>query len=75
MDYGLAKVADMLIKHVIFPAVNYGSPVAFMEEFVQDSDKRKEAILKIIPSHDHMVICVNVYRLLIAYYFIIVSFC
>ncbi|KAF3434839.1 hypothetical protein FNV43_RR21926 [Rhamnella rubrinervis] len=50
LDYGLAKVADLVIKHVISPAVNYGSPVTFVEESVQSSEEMTEGILKIVPS-------------------------
>ncbi|KAF4396378.1 hypothetical protein G4B88_019178 [Cannabis sativa] len=49
LDYGLAKVADLLIKYVISPAVNYKSPVSFIEELVQDSEELTGAILKIVP--------------------------
>ncbi|PON48506.1 RZZ complex, subunit Zw [Parasponia andersonii] len=55
LDYGLAKVADLLIKYVIAPAVNYKSPVLFVEESVQDSKELTEAILKIVPLRDHKV--------------------
>ncbi|XP_062107315.1 centromere/kinetochore protein zw10 homolog isoform X3 [Humulus lupulus] len=52
LDYGLAKVADLLIKYVISPAVNYRSPVSFVEELVQDSEELTGALLKIVPSSD-----------------------
>ncbi|PON44618.1 RZZ complex, subunit Zw [Trema orientale] len=55
LDYGLAKVADLLIKYVIAPAVNYKSPVSFVEESVQDSKELTEAILKMVPFRDHKV--------------------
>ncbi|XP_015881422.3 centromere/kinetochore protein zw10 homolog isoform X2 [Ziziphus jujuba] len=55
LDYGLAKVADLVIKYVISPAVNYGSPVSFVEESVQNSKKTVEASLKIVPSQDPKV--------------------
>ncbi|XP_062107314.1 centromere/kinetochore protein zw10 homolog isoform X2 [Humulus lupulus] len=56
LDYGLAKVADLLIKYVISPAVNYRSPVSFVEELVQDSEELTGALLKIVPSSDSKVV-------------------
>lgn len=56
LDYGLAKVADLIIKHVINPTVNHGSPISFVEELNQDSKGMNEAILKIVPSVDRKVI-------------------
>ncbi|CAL5403397.1 unnamed protein product [Camellia sinensis] len=52
LDYGLAKVADMMIKHVITPAVNCRSCVSFVEEINQETEHITEAILKIVPSSD-----------------------
>ncbi|XP_056682848.1 centromere/kinetochore protein zw10 homolog [Spinacia oleracea] len=50
LDYGLARTADLFIKHVIAPAVKFNSPVSFLEEssgsLVESSDK----ILKIVSS-------------------------
>eukprot|EP00261_Vitis_vinifera_P037838 XP_019079081.1 PREDICTED: centromere/kinetochore protein zw10 homolog isoform X2 [Vitis vinifera] len=48
LDYGLAKVADLMVKHVIAPAVNCGSPISFTEELIQDSDQMTEMILKTV---------------------------
>ena len=48
LDYGLAKVADLMIKHVITPAVDCGSPISFTEETNQDSGQKTEMILKIV---------------------------
>lgn len=50
LDYGLAKVADLIIKNVVSPAVNPGSPISFVEELNQDSKGITEAVLKIVPS-------------------------
>lgn len=55
LDYGLAKVADWIIKHVISAAVNYLSPVSFVEELVQETEVVRGAVLKIVPSHDREV--------------------
>ncbi|XP_024030409.1 centromere/kinetochore protein zw10 homolog [Morus notabilis] len=49
LDYGLAKVADLMIKNAVPLAVNYGSPVSFVEEFVQDAEVMTGAMLKIVP--------------------------
>lgn len=62
LDYGLAKVADLVIKYVISPAVNCGSPVTFVEESVQNSEKMTEDILTIVPyQHPKVGICCNVF--------------
>ncbi|XP_068345591.1 centromere/kinetochore protein zw10 homolog isoform X2 [Pyrus communis] len=52
LDYGLGKVADLMIKHVISPALNFGAPVSFVAEVNRDSQVLTEAILNIVPSND-----------------------
>ncbi|KAI9178581.1 hypothetical protein LWI28_028176 [Acer negundo] len=52
LDYGLAKVADLMIKHFIKPAVNYGSPITFVEELNQGSGEMTDALLKMVSSVD-----------------------
>ncbi|KAK7300430.1 hypothetical protein RJT34_11274 [Clitoria ternatea] len=47
LEYGLAKVADLVIKYVITPFVNCGGPFSFLEELNPES-----AVLKIVPSPD-----------------------
>ncbi|KAG5053145.1 hypothetical protein JHK87_005343 [Glycine soja] len=47
LEYGLAKVADLMIKYVITPFVNHGRPLSFLEELHQEL-----ALLKIVPSPD-----------------------
>ena len=49
LDYGLAKVADMVIKYVITPAVNGRSCVSFVVDIIQEAGLTTEAILKIVP--------------------------
>ncbi|XP_060213175.1 centromere/kinetochore protein zw10 homolog [Lycium barbarum] len=51
MDYGLAKVADLMIKHVITPVVSFRSTIV-MEWTNQESGNGADAILKILPSAD-----------------------
>ena len=51
LDYGLAKVVDLFIKYVITPAVNYNSPVSFVEE----TEELTGAILTIVPLSDPKV--------------------
>lgn len=58
LDYGLAKVADLMIKHFIKPAVNYGSPIKFVEELNQGSGEMTDALLKMVSSVDPKVIIV-----------------
>lgn len=55
LDYGLAKVADLMIKNVISLALNYRSPVSFVDEIVQDAEVMTGAVLKIVPSQDPKV--------------------
>lgn len=56
LEYGLAKVADLMIKYIITPFLNSGRPISFLEELNQDS-----AVLKIVLSPDGKVsvICVT----------------
>lgn len=51
MDYGLGKVADLMIKHVIAPVVSFRSTIA-VEWINQESGSGDEANLKILPSAD-----------------------
>lgn len=51
MDYGLAKVADLMIKHVITPVVSFRS-IIVVEWINQESGNGVEANLKILPSAD-----------------------
>lgn len=50
LDYGLSKVADLIIKYVVTPVVNHGVPVSFVEELTQDSKEMTEAVLNILPT-------------------------
>lgn len=47
LDYGLARVADLMIKYIVTLVINCGSPIAFVEELSKNSEKTVEAILKI----------------------------
>lgn len=60
LDYGLARVADLMIKYVITPVINSGSAIAFVEELKQESGKMTEAFLKMVQSPDQKVIIMNV---------------
>ncbi|KAL3326585.1 hypothetical protein AABB24_037322 [Solanum stoloniferum] len=51
MDYGLAKVADLMIKHVIVPVVSFRSTIV-VEWINQESGNGVKANLKICPSAD-----------------------
>ncbi|KAK4745323.1 hypothetical protein SAY87_011635 [Trapa incisa] len=55
LDYGLARVADLMIKYIITRVINRGSPIAFVEELSKDSENIVEAILKIEQSSGHGV--------------------
>ncbi|XP_021300731.1 centromere/kinetochore protein zw10 homolog [Herrania umbratica] len=59
LDYSLAKAADLIIKHVMTPAVNYELPVSFVEDVDQGSEGITEAVLKILPSQDRKIVDVD----------------
>ncbi|KAK4255239.1 hypothetical protein QN277_008259 [Acacia crassicarpa] len=46
-EYGLAKVADLMIKYIITPFLNSGQSVSFLEESNEEA-----AVLKTVPSED-----------------------
>lgn len=50
LDYGLAKVADLIIKFVVTPALTCGSPISYLEEISCDGEGKCIAVLKIVPS-------------------------
>ncbi|XP_073151139.1 centromere/kinetochore protein zw10 homolog [Henckelia pumila] len=50
LDYGLAKVADLIIKHIITPVVSARATPSFVEDTDQDLDRVPEAVLKMVPS-------------------------
>ncbi|GAB2285229.1 hypothetical protein Dimus_019682 [Dionaea muscipula] len=52
LDYGLAKTADLFIKHAISPATNLRSPTTFVVESNEDSGKSFEAVLQMVPCSD-----------------------
>ncbi|KAK1356914.1 hypothetical protein POM88_050170 [Heracleum sosnowskyi] len=52
MDFGLAKVVDLIIKYVITQAVNPESHISFSEEMIQDSRRKTEVVLKMVPSFE-----------------------
>ncbi|XP_050383392.1 centromere/kinetochore protein zw10 homolog [Argentina anserina] len=52
LNYGLSKVGDLMIKHVISPALNFGVPVSFVIEINSNSETMTEAVLKIEPLND-----------------------
>jgi len=52
LDYGLAKVADKMIKYVITPVVKCQSHVSFAEGTNQENGHISESILRIVPSSD-----------------------
>ncbi|XP_074285135.1 centromere/kinetochore protein zw10 homolog [Silene latifolia] len=48
LDYGLAKTADLFVKHAIAPAVNSKASVSLSEESNGNFEESREASLKII---------------------------
>ncbi|XP_057955658.1 centromere/kinetochore protein zw10 homolog [Malania oleifera] len=55
LDYGLAKVADLMNKYVIIPLLSCSSPISLVEELYRDSEQMTMADLKIVPSSDHKI--------------------
>lgn len=55
LDYGLAKVADRMIKFVISPAIKCGLPISFIQDLKKVPEELTESLLKIVPSIDSKV--------------------
>lgn len=55
LDYGLARIADLMIKHVMFPATSKRSINILVEQLNQDSDEKSGAILSLISSSEVQV--------------------
>ncbi|CAF1822294.1 unnamed protein product [Brassica napus] len=53
LDYGLAKAADSIFKHVITPAVTHSSTFVAVEDSCKTSGEITEATLKLEQSSDH----------------------
>ncbi|KAG7573421.1 RZZ complex subunit Zw10 [Arabidopsis suecica] len=55
LDYGLAKAADSIFKHVITPAVTHASTFTAVEDSSKTSGDITEATLRLEQSSDHKV--------------------
>ncbi|XP_023640732.1 centromere/kinetochore protein zw10 homolog isoform X2 [Capsella rubella] len=55
LDYGLAKAADLIFKHVITPAVTHASTFAAVEDLSKTSGEITEAILRLEQSSGHKI--------------------
>lgn len=55
LDYGLAKAADSIFKHVITPAVTHSSTFFAVEDSCKTSGEVAEATLNLEQSLDHKV--------------------
>ena len=55
LDYGLAKAADLIFKHVITPAVTHASTFNAVEDSCKSSGDITDQTLKIEQSSDHKV--------------------
>ncbi|KAJ0262007.1 Centromere/kinetochore protein zw10 [Hirschfeldia incana] len=53
LDYGLAKAADSIFKHVVTPAVTHASTFNVVEDYCKTSGDITEATLKLELSSDH----------------------
>ncbi|KAL0307150.1 UNVERIFIED_CONTAM: Centromere/kinetochore protein zw10, partial [Sesamum radiatum] len=52
LDYGLARIADLITKYVFTPVVSSRAIPSFTEETNQDLGHASEAVLKLVPSVD-----------------------
>lgn len=55
LKYGLAKVADLIVRSVITPAINDGCRILWTDNLNDKSGRMTDAILKIVPSSDPKV--------------------
>ncbi|KAI3937729.1 hypothetical protein MKW92_000799 [Papaver armeniacum] len=66
LDYGLAKVADLMVKYIIIPTVNDECNFHLVEELLPNSEQMDEAMLSlVVPSSDSKVECADIYSRLI----------
>ncbi|KAL0354259.1 UNVERIFIED_CONTAM: Centromere/kinetochore protein zw10 [Sesamum angustifolium] len=56
LDYGLARIADLITKYVFTPVVSCRAIPSFTEETNQDLGHASEAVLKLVPSVDTEVV-------------------
>ncbi|KAF5199546.1 Centromere/kinetochore protein zw10-like protein [Thalictrum thalictroides] len=61
IDYGLAKVADLIVKFVVIPTVSNGSRFDFVEELDQETMEKDEAILGLVSSSGSQVDIPSIY--------------
>lgn len=52
LKYGLAKVADLIVRSVITPAINDGCRILWTDNLNDKSGRMTDAILKTVPSSD-----------------------
>ncbi|KAI3457630.1 hypothetical protein Pfo_014293 [Paulownia fortunei] len=52
LNYGLAKIADLITKYVLTPIVSCTATPSFIEEINQDLGHVPDAVLKMVPSVD-----------------------
>ncbi|KAG9455109.1 hypothetical protein H6P81_008013 [Aristolochia fimbriata] len=52
LDYGLAKIADLMIKYIIIPTISNRFAVVFVEEINEDDERKVESILKVVTTSD-----------------------
>ncbi|MCL7041433.1 hypothetical protein MKW94_016176 [Papaver nudicaule] len=68
LDYGLAKVADLMVKHIIIPTVKVDCNFHLVEELLPNSEQMDEAILcLVVSSSDSTVDSANIYSRLIQF--------
>ncbi|KAI3941316.1 hypothetical protein MKW92_037949 [Papaver armeniacum] len=66
LDYGLAKVADLVVKYIIIPTVSDECNFHLVEELLPKKEQMDEAILSLVASSsDSKVECTNIYSRLI----------
>jgi protein transport protein DSL1/ZW10 len=55
LDYGMAKIADLMMKHVLVPAISSISVAVNVEILDEGSPKHYVSVLRIVPSEEQKV--------------------
>jgi protein transport protein DSL1/ZW10 len=56
LDYGMIKVADLMRKHVLVPAISNVSVAVNVEILDEGSPKHYVSVLRVVPSEEQKVI-------------------
>jgi centromere/kinetochore protein ZW10 len=65
LDYGMAKIADSMMKNILVPAISNTNVAVSVEVFVEGDPKHPVSVLSIVPSRELKVsisYCFLIYR-------------